>query len=94
MTNIAAICSLEDFLKQDFDFVIVGGGSAGLAVAARLTENPSINVGLLEAGSAHIGDLVISCPALHGQTIGNPKYDWQHKTVPQVNLRQLPTHIN
>jgi len=82
--DLPALCSLHDFLKQDFDFVIVGGGTAGLAVAARLSENPNIHVGVLEAGKAHVGDPLISIPALHGKTSKNPKYDWMHNTVPQV----------
>lgn len=38
--------SAEEFLKHDYDFVICGGGTAGLVVAARLTENEDISVGV------------------------------------------------
>ena len=38
------------FAATAFDYVIVGGGTAGLALAARLTENPEITVGVIEAG--------------------------------------------
>jgi choline dehydrogenase-like flavoprotein len=42
--------SATDFAAKSFDYIIVGGGTAGLALAARLTENPSITVGVIEAG--------------------------------------------
>lgn len=42
--------SIHDATSRTFDFVIVGGGTAGLVVATRLTENPAVNVLVLEAG--------------------------------------------
>ena len=38
------------FAATAFDYVIVGGGTAGLTLAARLTENPKVTVGVIEAG--------------------------------------------
>lgn len=83
------LSSLEDFLKQDFDFVIVGGGTAGLTVAARLSENPNVQIGVLEAGPSNFGDPLVLTPAAYPQTIGNAKYDWKHKTAPQVCLQRV-----
>lgn len=80
-----ALSSLENFLGQQFDFVIVGGGTAGLVVAARLSENPKVQVGVLEAGPAHLGDPMILTPALYPKLLGNPEYDWIHRSVPQVS---------
>jgi len=77
-------CSRDTFLWHQYDFVIVGGGTAGLAIAARLTENPEIMVGVLEAGEDRRGDLLIDCPALFLGTFNHPDYDWQFKTTPQV----------
>lgn len=82
------LSSLEDFLKHGFDFVIVGGGAAGLTAAARLSENLNVQIGVLEAGPSNFGDPLIMTPAAYPQTIGNPKYDWKHKTVPQVRIQR------
>lgn len=82
--NLPALCSIEEFLSHDYDFIVVGGGTAGLTVAARLTENPKIKVGVLEAGAANINDPMILTPALYPKIIGDPKYDWVHHSVPQV----------
>lgn len=83
--------SVEEFLSYNFDYVIVGGGTAGLVVAARLSENPDVTVGVLEAGTSKLGDMLIDCPAMYLQTYGNPEYDWIFKSVPQViSIHQSP----
>lgn len=51
-TDSAVLCSVDAFVAQSFDYIIVGGGTAGLCVAARLTENPKVTVGVLEAERA------------------------------------------
>lgn len=80
-----------NFAGRKFDYLVVGGGTAGLVVAARLSEDPSITVGVLEAGSVGVGDPDIDVPGLYGSTLGT-KYDWQYETVPQPGLagRRLP----
>jgi succinate dehydrogenase/fumarate reductase flavoprotein subunit len=47
-TILPALCSIGDFLKHEYDFIVIGGGTAGLCVAARLTEVPNVHVGVLE----------------------------------------------
>ena len=75
----------EDFAKKQFDFVVVGGGTAGLAVAARLSERADLTIGVLEAGSLAIGDGVVDYPGLAGRALGTA-LDWQFETVPQRGL--------
>ncbi|KAL0260893.1 hypothetical protein SLS55_004585 [Diplodia seriata] len=50
------VTSASAFLEHDYDYVIIGGGTAGLVLAARLTENPDISVGVLEAGKNKLDD--------------------------------------
>lgn len=76
--------SAEDFLAHKYDYVIIGGGTAGLVVAARLTENPDVTVGVLEAGKNRLGDMLIDCPALFLQMFNDTEYDWAFRTEPQV----------
>jgi choline dehydrogenase-like flavoprotein len=75
--------SAEEFLKHEYDFIICGGGTAGLVVAARLTENEDVSVGVLEAGESKLGDQLVDSPAMFMQTFNNPDYDWMINTVPQ-----------
>lgn len=46
----SASCSVDEFISHPFDYVIIGGGTAGLCLAARLREDPNVHVGVLEAG--------------------------------------------
>ena len=67
-----------------WDYVIVGGGSAGCALAARLTEDASTRVLVLEAGRPdHLWDPFIHMPAALAFPIGNPRYDWMYRSEPE-----------
>jgi len=72
---------------MEFDFVIVGGGSAGSAIAARLSEDPQVTVCLLEAGGKGT-NILLRAPA--GAVAALPGYgklfNWAFNTVPQPGL--------
>ncbi|KAJ7435220.1 alcohol oxidase [Mycena galericulata] len=74
------IASAEDVAGRAFDFVIVGGGTSGLPLAARLTEDPNVSVLVLEAGPANLDDATILTPAMFGIHFTNPQYDWGFST--------------
>lgn len=71
------------------DYVIVGGGTAGLVLAARLSEDPGTSVVVLEAGTNHLEDPRVNIPALWTTLFGTDA-DWAFATVPQVCFYQLP----
>ena len=70
---------------MEFDFVIVGAGSAGCALAARLSESGKYSVALVEAGGKDTSPW-IHIPIGYFKTMGNPKMDWSYKTEPDPGL--------
>jgi len=78
-----ALCSVDEFTSQSYDYVIIGGGTAGLCVAARLTENPDVTVAVIEGGANRMDDPLVSTPAAYSSLIGRPNYDWCMTSVAQ-----------
>jgi choline dehydrogenase len=75
-----------------YDFVIVGGGSAGSALANRLSADPGARVLVLEAGRPdYIWDAYIHMPAALTFPIGNRFYDWKYESEPEpfMNGRRI-----
>ncbi len=76
---------------MEFDYVIVGAGSAGCALANRLSECGRYTVGLLEAGPSDWNPW-IHVPVGYYKTMGNPAYDWCYDTEsdPGISGRSIP----
>src|SRR6185436_601694 len=78
-------------MTEAFDFVIVGAGTAGCVLAARLSEDGANSVCLLEAGGEDRHPF-IHVPATVGAAIARPSLNWRFMTVPQPALdnRRIP----
>ncbi|MBI4366285.1 MAG: GMC family oxidoreductase N-terminal domain-containing protein [Deltaproteobacteria bacterium] len=72
-------------IEGEFDFIIVGAGSAGCVLANRLSADPSKRVLLLEAGGRD-NWIWFHIPVGYLFAIGNPRADWMLKTEPQPGL--------
>jgi len=68
-----------------FDYIVIGGGSAGCVLAARLSEDASVNVCLLEAGPPD-RSVLIHCPAGLAVLAQTTQANWAFETVPQTGL--------
>ncbi|KAE9395911.1 aryl-alcohol oxidase-like protein [Gymnopus androsaceus JB14] len=88
--SIGKITASVGEINQTYDFVVVGGGTAGLVIANRLTEE-DFTVLVLEAGGDHSEDMNITIPFFVTNAAPFTEYDWNYTTVPQNNLenRQL-----
>ena len=74
-------------MKESFDYVIVGGGSAGCALANRLSADPNKSVLVLEAGRPDYWfDVFIHMPAALMFPIGSKFYDWMYSSQPEPHM--------
>lgn len=80
------ICTVDEFLQYAYDFIICGGGTAGLVLAARLSELPDVMVGVIEAGGNSLKDPNVQIPLLFPTLLSNPQYDWMYTSSPQVRI--------
>ena len=77
---------------MEFDYVIVGAGSAGCVLAHRLTENPRDRVALLEAGGRD-RNMWIHIPVGFARTLNDPSVNWLFHTEPDEKTRNRPIPI-
>lgn len=77
---------------KEYDYIVVGGGTAGNVVANRLTEDKNVTVLVLEAGGSNEGVLFSQIPLLCTTLTPFTALDWNYTTVPQVGMndRILP----
>ena len=77
----------------EYDYIIVGAGSAGCVLANRLTEVRSNRVLLLEAGPPD-KSMWIKIPAGFTKLLNSPVYNWNFSTEPEPNASYLPARSN
>jgi len=78
-------------MQKQYDYIVIGAGSAGCAVANRLSQDGRHTVALLEAGSRDLNPW-IHVPVGYFKTMGNPSTDWCYKSKPcsGLNGRSIP----
>ncbi len=72
-------------MADQFDYIVVGAGSAGCVLAGRLSQDPTLRVLLLEAGPADTS-LWIHLPIGYGKTMWSERYNWRFYTDPDPNM--------
>lgn len=71
--------------REHYDYLIVGGGTAGCVLANRLTEDASVRVALIEAGGEATSPLV-QLPVGFARLVAHPKFDWSYEQAPDASI--------
>ena len=71
--------------KNEFDYIVVGAGSAGCVVANRLSAERTTRVLLLEAGPRH-DSVILKMPAALGLPLESKRFNWGFKSEPEPGL--------
>lgn len=70
---------------KQFDYIIVGAGSAGCVLANRLTEDPRVNVLVIEYGGSD-RNIIIQMPSAFSMPMNTKKFNWHYETEPEPHL--------
>ncbi|KZT50999.1 GMC oxidoreductase [Calocera cornea HHB12733] len=81
------LVDVSEVSNREFDYIICGGGTAGLTLAARLSADPGVTVLVLEAGNANLDDPAILVPAQYLRQLGDERYDWKFTTTEQEHCK-------
>lgn len=78
-------------MDQTFDYIIVGAGSAGCVLAARLSEDPSVSVLVLEYGGSD-RSVIIQMPSAFSLPMNTKRFNWHYETAPEKHLNDRRLH--
>lgn len=78
--------------KKSYDYIIIGGGTAGSVLAARLSEDKRNQVLIIEAGGRVEDDLAVHIPFL-APSLANSQVDWNYTTIPQIGFSNRTINI-
>jgi len=78
-------------LRQEYDYIIVGAGSAGCVLANRLTEDEGVNVLVLEAGPQDLS-IFIHMPSAFAYPLAGTRFNWHYETEPEPYMNDRVMH--
>jgi len=78
--------------RKTYDYIIVGGGTAGSVLASRLSEDGRNQVLIIEAGGRVEDDLAVHIPFL-APSLANSQVDWNYTTIPQIGFDNRTINI-
>ena len=79
----AALAASEGVLSARYDYIIVGGGTSGLVVANRLSEDYNVSVAVIEAGDIELNNPNVTSTAAYTKAFGTA-IDWRYESAPQI----------
>ena len=89
LLQIGCYCAITK--AETFDYVVVGGGTAGLVIANRLSETPTVRVAVIEPGGDERNNPNVTVATNYiTQNAYNTPIDWAYRTVPQLGVNNEP----